>query len=74
MQASYESVYGIISIRWEEETDRRRVIVHIPVNTTATLKLNGNEVIEEDSLIFVKKDNSREALAGSGDYEVTILK
>ena len=74
VQASYESVYGIISIRWEEEKDSRRVIVHIPVNTTATLKLNGNEVIEQDSLIFVKKDNSWEALAGSGDYEVTILK
>ena len=43
MEASYESVAGLIRTRWERNGKEILLEVEVPVNTTATLRLEGKE-------------------------------
>ncbi|MCR4920349.1 MAG: glycoside hydrolase family 78 protein [Bacteroidaceae bacterium] len=42
-EASYESFSGLIRSRWERQGERIVLHIEIPVNTTATLRLDGKE-------------------------------
>ncbi|WP_099469739.1 alpha-L-rhamnosidase [Konateibacter massiliensis] len=76
VQASCETVYGKLSVRWEETEEARKVFLHIPANTTATIRLDGKQILESDGLKFELEKDSQiwEAEAGSGDYVVVLTK
>lgn len=69
----YRSVYGNIRVRWEKNGEKGRLFVHVPVNTTAWLRLSVLQVTSKGGLLFYKKDGLWETQAGSGDYEIIFL-
>ena len=69
-KASYQSVYGKISVHWQMDRDQITLDVHIPCNTTATIHLGKAEVLSGDGLQFVDGDDGVSAAAGSGRYTI----
>ena len=45
VEASYESVAGLIHTRWERQGDSIRINVEVPVNATATLRIGAEETL-----------------------------
>lgn len=71
METSYKSVYGQIRVRWEVDGSRVTLYLHVPVNTTAVVRLfEGRSVMENDGIHFEMKDGEPWGLAGSGDYKI----
>ena len=69
------SVYGAVRSHWEDKGSEAVLHVSIPVNTTATICLDGaKEVKDSDGLTFQTVDNVLQAQAGSGDYTVIYMK
>ncbi|MGD9927632.1 MAG: family 78 glycoside hydrolase catalytic domain, partial [Sphaerochaeta sp.] len=73
VEASYQSVYGEVGIRWERESKTNVVTlrVTVPANTTATIRLlDGATLVDGDALTFAKREDILEAEAGSGVYAI----
>lgn len=74
-QGTYESIYGEIGSRWSIDGDIVTMKFDIPVNTTATIYLDGCESLAEaDGLHFSEVDGQYQADAGSGHYEIKYKK
>lgn len=75
LKAEYQSVYGAVRSHWEDKGSEAVLHVSIPVNTTATICLDGaKEVKDSDGLTFQTVDNVLQAQVGSGDYTVIYTK
>ena len=74
--AYYHSVYGNVGVKWEVEGSEVTLTVDIPVNTTASIRLDGaKDVLEAAGLSFVSgNEDYLEAEAGSGEYKVVYVK
>lgn len=71
VEGYHKSNYGEHKIHWKIKENEVHLKVFIPHNTTATIKLDScKEVIKNDNLIFNKKTDYYEALAGSGEYNI----
>ena len=58
-------------MRWEQEDDTITLTVKIPANTTAEIRLDQAERVEEaDGLEFVPGGGYAAAEAGSGSYVI----
>lgn len=69
LQASYDSVYGTISVGWEVKDTVVTVKIEIPCNATASICLQETaKVLKTDGLSFKKKGLEFAAEAGSGSY------
>lgn len=42
-KASYNSIYGLISLSWKKENDKIIIDIEVPSNTTATFIYKGDE-------------------------------
>lgn len=74
-EGSYHSIYGEIRVKWETEGQKVTLTVQIPVNTTASVRLDGaKEVMETAGLDFEEKTGYLEAQAGSGEYTVQFIR
>ncbi|MCI8286211.1 MAG: family 78 glycoside hydrolase catalytic domain [Lachnospiraceae bacterium] len=76
-EGSYESVYGVLKVRWEkgEAEDVRRLQITIPHNTTAEIRLEkGAEEIRTEGLDFALKEGIFTAQCGSGEWEIVYRK
>ena len=79
-EVQYDSVYGEIKVRWEdanpvsEKEGTITVTLQIPVNTTATIRVDGQEILEADGLDFTAEKGTLQAQAGSGKYVITYRK
>ena len=75
MKAEYDSVYGTVKSFWEDKGDTAVLHVTIPVNTTATICLDGaKEVTDADGLRFEKDDICMKAESGSGEYTICFVR
>ena len=75
VKAEYRSVYGPVRSFWEEKPEETVLHVSVPVNTTATICLDGaKEVKAADGLNFTAADGFMQAEAGSGDYEIHFVR
>lgn len=75
MNTEYDSVYGTVKSCWEDNGDHAVLYVTVPVNTTATICLDGaREVTESDGLVFEKGSDCMKAKAGSGEYTIKFMK
>jgi len=73
VEASYESVYGKVGVRWEKESKTNVITLQatVPANATATIRLlDGATLVDGDALTFAKRDDILEAEAGSGVYTI----
>lgn len=71
VDGSYQSVYGKEGVCWKVQGDQVVLSVQIPVNTTASVRLDKAEkVLEADGLSFIQKEGYMEAEAGSGTYTI----
>lgn len=70
-EGKYHSIYGDIRVRWELNGAKATLEVTIPVNTTASIRLDeAKSVIESAGLEFTENSNYFEANAGSGTYMI----
>lgn len=67
---SYESVYGTVASAWTREGDTVTLTVTVPVNTTATIRLEEGAKAPVSDLPFTL-DGQWTANAGSGTWTVT---
>ena len=74
--AYYHSVYGNVGVKWEIDGSKVTLTVNIPVNTAASIRLDGaKEVLDAAGLQFVSgNEDYLEAEAGSGEYKVVFVK
>nr|WP_321263405.1 family 78 glycoside hydrolase catalytic domain [uncultured Sphaerochaeta sp.] len=73
VEASYESVYGKVGVRWEKESKTNVITLQatVPANATATIRLlDGATLVDGDALTFAKREDILEAEAGSGVYTI----
>ena len=71
LKGEYDSVYGPVKSFWEDKGDTAVLHVSVPVNTTATICLDGAKAVKDaDGLIFHKEEGYMAAEAGSGEYTV----
>ncbi|MFA1281213.1 glycoside hydrolase family 78 protein [Citrobacter telavivensis] len=74
VQATYESIYGEIAVKWQAIKGKVAMTFRIPANTTATVKLQAVKEIENsDGLAFRRSDAGWSATAGSGEYRIDYL-
>lgn len=74
VQATYESIYGEIAVKWQAINGKVAMTFRIPANTTATVKLQAVKEIENsDGLAFRRSDAGWSATAGSGEYRIDYL-
>jgi predicted GH43/DUF377 family glycosyl hydrolase len=76
--ATYRSVRGPISVRWERDDNRFQLSATIPANTTATVYLpsagggvteSDVEVADSPGVVFLRREGNRDVYAiGSGSY------
>ena len=66
VEASYQSVRGLISSRWERAGDKVKLILKVPSNTQAELHLPYGSKLEENGSAVTDKDGSY--LLGPGEY------
>ncbi len=78
-RTAYNSVYGEISVYWEIKKNMKDkkapallvLQIHIPVNTTAKIRLyQCRNIVKTDGIIFNRQLSEPEASVGSGTYEV----
>jgi len=75
VKASYESIYGRIGSRWEENEQEVTVTVEIPCNTCADVRLQGaGEILDDGGLEFTDESGVNTAHTGSGRYMVRYRK
>ncbi|QHQ60333.1 family 78 glycoside hydrolase catalytic domain [Anaerocolumna sedimenticola] len=75
VNAGYKSVYGNLSVHWEQKDDKCILEVTVPHNTSATILLDGaKDVLQADGLQFEKAQNDRKALTGSGTYHIEFVR
>ena len=75
VKAEYHSVYGAVKSFWEVTPEETVLHVSVPVNTTATICLDGaKEVKDGDGLHFTAGNGCMQAEAGSGDYEIHFVR
>ena len=75
VDAQYDSVYGPVKCRWEDRFGETVLKVNVPVNTTATICLDGaGEIKDSDGLTFAEGEGCMKAEAGSGEYTVTFVR
>jgi alpha-L-rhamnosidase len=67
-QTSYESVYGLITLRWEKKNGNVQIDVTIPPNTTAILTLPGSKARIIDGVTFTEDQGGATSELGSGSY------
>ena len=71
LKGEYDSVYGPVKSFWEDKGDTAVLHVSVPVNTTATICLDGAKAVKDaDGPIFHKEEGYMAAEAGSGEYTV----
>lgn len=79
VEASYDSIHGPIAVRWERGSDRFRLNVTIPANTTATVYVptragapvleDGRPARQSPGVTFLRDDGDRAVYAiASGSY------
>lgn len=80
VEATYRSVRGPISVRWDRDGKRFQLAATIPANTTATVYLpsdagslvleNGVDVVQSPGVDFLRREGDRNVYAvGSGSYK-----
>ena len=69
-RASFQSVYGEVSVLWQAEGDLITLQVHIPCNTTATIRLCHAEILDSGGLAFQQGQDGPTVDAGSGTYKI----
>ncbi|MFD0679226.1 MULTISPECIES: family 78 glycoside hydrolase catalytic domain [unclassified Paenibacillus] len=70
VKATVESSYGAISSSWQLNGERFSLQVSIPVNTTATIYLDGTNVLIPDGAVEIGLENGKHKYRiGSGNYE-----
>lgn len=71
MKCEYDSVYGTVKSFWEDHGNSAMLHVTVPVNTTATICLDGAKAVtESDGLTFTDDGSCIKAEAGSGEYNI----
>lgn len=71
MKCEYDSVYGTVKSFWEDHGNSAILHVTVPVNTTATICLDGAKAVtESDGLTFTDDGSCMKAEAGSGEYNI----
>lgn len=71
MKCEYDSVYGTVKSFWEDHGNSAMLHVTVPVNTTATICLDGAKAVtESDGLTFTDDGSCMKAEAGSGEYNI----
>jgi hypothetical protein len=79
VEASYDSMHGAISVRWEREGGKFKLKATIPANTTATVFVpakspgdvmeSGSPARESKDVKFLRQESNRAVFAvGSGNY------
>ena len=75
VDASYNSVYGPVTVRWSCINSEVTIDVTVPHNTTADIILDqAVQVMEADGLIFSAQDTNMAATAGSGKYSIRFIR
>ncbi|MCD8154429.1 MAG: glycoside hydrolase family 78 protein [Clostridiales bacterium] len=75
VKAGYRSVYGRVESFWEDQGEEVTLHVSVPVNTHATICLDGAKAVKEsDGLTFAPAKGCMAAEAGSGDYTFVYVK
>ncbi len=75
MKCEYDSVYGTVKSFWEDRGDSAVLHVTVPVNTTATICLDGAKTVTDaDGLAFADDGSGMKAEAGSGEYCISFEK
>ena len=75
VKGEYDSVYGTVESAWEQQGDNIVLNVKVPVNTTATICLDGaKNVLEPDGLEFMVAQECMKAEAGSGVYRIVFVR
>lgn len=75
LKAEYDSVYGTIRSWWEDKGEEAVLHATVPVNTTATICLDGAKSVKDaDGLAFRQAEGCMKAEAGSGTYTITFLR
>jgi len=75
LKGGYDSVYGTVESAWEQQGDHIVLRVKVPVNTTATICLDGAKaILEADGLTFVSAEDYMKAEAGSGEYRIVFTR
>lgn len=71
MKCEYDSVYGTVKSFWEDHGNSAVLHVTVPVNTTATICLDGAKAVtDSDGLTFTDDGSCMKAEAGSGEYNI----
>ena len=75
VKGEYDSVYGTVESAWEQQGDNIVLCVKVPVNTTATICLDGaKSVLNADGLEFMPAADCMTAEAGSGEYRIVFAR
>ena len=75
VKGTYHSIYGKEAVHWEADGNRITLMVTVPANTMAVVRLDeAKEVLESDGLHFCNKENYMEAETGSGVYRIVFVK
>lgn len=71
VKASYDSSYGKIGAGWKLNGNVAEMDVTVPVNTTATISLDGfKSMIDACDICFEAEDGLMKGTAGSGTYHI----
>lgn len=74
VDASYESMYGEIAVKWQAIEGKVVLSFRIPANTTATVKLQAvKEIGQSEGLEFSHSESGWSATVGSGEYRIDYL-
>lgn len=71
----HKTVYGKITVQWEEKDGQVALQVKLPPNTSGVIRLDqAGQIIDAGGLAFTQQDNYAQARAGSGQYRITYEK
>lgn len=78
VSASFKSVYGEISVKWEQRMENGQKLItlrlHVPVNTQAVIRpYCCQRILDSDGIDFGWSGGTVEGLAGSGDYKICYI-
>lgn len=72
VSAAHESMYGTVGTTWHRQGRTVTLTARVPVNTTATIRLEEGATPAEGALTFTRNtDGLWETTVGSGDHTVT---
>ena len=75
VDASYNSVYGPVAVKWSCIKSEVTLEVTVPHNTTADIILDqAVQVTDADGLVFFALENNMTAKAGSGKYSIRFIR